>query len=327
MSYKILHVKSTKDEIDEFAKDVDMGLSANPKYLKSKYFYDAKGVKIYENIMNMPEYYLIASEYQANGRLSAGITDFISGSRINIAEFGPGNGEKTLLFMQNCIQHNLTIKYIPIDISKESITYITDVFTKKLPQISIKGIVGDYTHGIDELTNLEPDNPKIILFMGSNIGNFSNEEEIEFISNIAEKMNEHDSLIISFDLVKDIDTMFNAYNDPYGHTSRFNLNLLDRINTTLGGDINLSNFHHEEPFNQETSCMESYLVSNVDQTIHLNSLDKEFHISSGEKISTEISRKYTLDYIDNLAVEAKIKVVKQYFDDSEGYAICVFKIN
>ena len=325
---------SRRIKADNFASDVLEGLSAAPKFLSSKYFYDDEGSRLFQEIMKLPEYYLTGAEFeifstQAKEIYRAFTDSENDGSEIksfDLIELGAGDGTKTAVLIDYFLKRNADFTYIPIDISAEAQRRLTESFRAKFPDLSIRTEVGDYFEILETLKEIS-DKPKMILFLGSNIGNFSRDESLAFFKNLAALMNPKDSLFIGFDLQKDPRTILRAYDDAQGVTARFNLNLLARINRELGGDFNLENFSHYAVYRPVECAARSFLISRKRQRVNIKALNRSFEFDAWEPIFMEISQKYNLEMIDELASESGFRVVQNFFDTRNFYTDSLWKIN
>ena len=296
-----------------FAKDIKKGLTAEDKFLSSKYFYDDNGSRIFQEIMQMPEYYLTDAEFEILSLQSKQIVEALGFSEpFNIIELGAGDGFKTFKLLEYLVNEKIEFNYVPIDISKEAITILSAKLKERLPKLSIKPRVGDY---FDILKEESKNNiPSLLLFLGSNIGNYQSEEAINLIKLFNENMNVNDKLLIGIDLKKNPITIQNAYFDNAGVTKRFNLNLLLRINREFNADFKIDDFDFYCYYNPLNGEVKSYIVSLKKQTIHIEKLDLEVEFNQNELIWTELSKKYSIEDIENLADEANFSVKKHFLD-------------
>ncbi len=307
---------------EQFAKDVDTGLSAEPKYLSSRYFYDAKGDELFEQIMEMPEYYLTKCEYEIFQQQKEQILEAIDpGSKFNLVELGAGNGYKTKLLLKHFVKQEINFAYYPVDISGNVLDTLKKNLTIEIPALKVNTLHHEYFAALEHLNKLN-DSPKVILFLGSNIGNFTPERANSFFRRLREVMKQGDLLLMGIDLKKDPRTILKAYNDDAGITRAFNLNLLERINRELGGNFVVDNFDHYPNYDPFTGEARSYIMSTVEHEVHISALDKTFHFDHSEPIHTEVSRKYSLKDINELAQRTGF-VVRQYFTDSREYFVDV----
>lgn len=314
--------------LTEFAQDTLNGLSAYPKYLSSKYFYDEKGSKIFQEIMRMPEYYLTDCELEIFQTYKQQIfEDFLgSESQFEIVELGAGDGLKTKILLSHFVSQNVPFRFTPIDISEDAVNMLVDDFGKEIPGLHVSGLVGDYFHLIEDLKGSNKIK-KIILFLGSNIGNFDEKQTLKFLRHLKNVLNPNDLVFIGFDLKKDPNIILNAYNDPNGHTSDFNLNLLHRINNELGADFDTNNFKHQEIYSPQTGIAKSFLVSLKSQKVNIPDLDKTIWFKEGELIFTEMSQKYDLEMISELARKTGFEIIRNFFDEHHYFGNSLWKLN
>lgn len=309
--------------LTKFAKDTLEGLSASHKYLSSKYFYDTKGSKIFQDIMQMPEYYLTDCELEIlkNGKQEIFEAFAEENAQYNLIELGAGDGLKTKVLLSHLHDQNAMFEYTPIDISAEAVMNLVRDMEREIPGIKINGKVGDYFRLMEELS-LYNHTKKIILFLGSNIGNFNESQSLSFLNKLKSVMQSGDLLFIGFDLKKDPDIILKAYNDPHGHTAAFNLNLLQRINDELNADFNLSKFRHIEVYDPTSGTAKSKLISLKRQEVIIHAFSKIISFEQGESIFMEMSQKYDMEMIMSLADKSGFEIVRnlndkrQYFVDS-----------
>jgi len=310
-----------------FAEDVRHGLSATPKFLSSKYFYDDEGSRLFQEIMELPEYYLTRAEFEILNTRTKEIFDAFGANKakFDLIELGAGDGTKTSLLVDYFLQQNAEFNYIPIDISAEALNVLTKKFEKQFPQLSIKTEQGDYFKTLKTL-GAKTDNRKIILFLGSNIGNFSQAQAVGFFTSLCAEMNENDLLFIGFDLQKNPKTILDAYDDAGGVTAKFNLNLLTRLNRELGADFNLDDFSHYAAYHPIEGAARSFLMSRREQTVFIESLGESFEFRAWEPIFMEISQKYNLEMICSLAEDCGFQVVENFFDGRRYFVDSLWKV-
>ncbi|HAD96082.1 MAG TPA: L-histidine N(alpha)-methyltransferase [Cryomorphaceae bacterium] len=305
---------------EKFATDVDQGLSSNPKTLPSRYFYDARGDKLFQDIMRMPEYYLTDCEYEILNLQKNDILQAVQKDRkFNLVELGAGDGYKTKLLLQHFLEQGVDFEYFPVDISHDVLLELENSLKKQFPTLKVTPLNYEYFEALERLNDLDH-SPKVILFLGSNIGNFSPERAHSFFAKLNHTMQAGDALLSGIDLKKDPRTILMAYNDPTGITKAFNMNLLHRMNRELGANFVVENFDHYPTYDPFTGEARSYLMSTVDQEVYIATLDKTFSFAHSEPVHTEISRKYSLNEINELASQAGFNVQK-HFTDSKGYFV------
>ena len=303
-----------------FLNDVITGLSKPQKQLSSKYFYDDKGDKIFQEIMQMEEYYLPQCELEIIKNQTENIVKLIGFDKLDVVGLGSGDGSKTKYFLKKIIDLGIKVAYYPLDISADVLTTNKKNIKEFIPDIEIYPIAGDYFKTLDMLVH---DNPKIILFLGSTIGNYDNENTLLFMKKIHKIMNDDDILLISFDLKKNPEKILNAYNDKNGITKKFNLNLLERINRELHANFIINDFGHYPYYNPITGTMYSYIFSKIDQDVTIGT--RQFHFKANEMIHTEISQKYSLKTIEEFKNTIGFKGVEHFLDDEKNYAMSVFR--
>lgn len=297
---------------EAFAKHVGEGLSATPKYLSSMYFYDEKGDELFMEIMNMPEYYLTDAEMEIFQHQSDRMIACFPEQPFDMVELGAGDGTKTIELLKE--MEHIRFTYKPIDISENVLEHLEEKLSNELPWLEVQPLQGEYFGALKELSSRR----KVILFLGSNIGNLTDEKARSFISQLADKMQQDDLLIMGVDLKKSKQIVGPAYNDAEGITARFNLNVLDRINSELDGDFDLEAFSHEPDYNEETGIASSYLKSEKAQTVTIGALNRTFSFEAGERIHTEISRKYDRTTLDRILEGSGLGIAEE-LNDSRNY--------
>ena len=304
----------------QFAKDVKEGLSASPKRLSSKYFYDKEGDRIFQAIMEMPEYYLTRSEFEILQTNKGKLLELFKNSRgrFNLIDLGAGDGFKTKVLLEYFVEQKVDFRFMPIDISANALELLVDDLKEYLPDLKVKTICDDYFHALSQIKQVA-ERRNVVLFLGSNIGNFSDEETKSFLKKLSENLNAGDLVLVGFDLKKDPELIRNAYNDPSGITRAFNLNLLRRINRELGGSFDLDKFQHYQMYNPESGEARSFLVSRQKQQVYIQVLDLEVEFQAWEPIHVEISRKYDLDTIKAYAAYAGFSAGHFFYDQRNCY--------
>lgn len=311
---------STSTELSQFAEDVLRGLSSTPKSLSSKYFYDNEGTRLFQEIMKLPEYYLTGCEHDIfRGQADDIFQSFANGGGgFDLIELGAGDGTKTAVLVDYFLKQNADISYSPVDISQEALDALSARFSAEFPGLRIETRTGDYFRILESLKN-GSGRPKILLFLGSNIGNFSRDEARDFFCKLRDVMNDNDLLFVGFDLQKDPHVIVNAYDDDAGVTAAFNLNLLTRINHELGANFNLDKFTHYAIYRPVESSARSFLISREKQEVYIRALDRTFEFGQWDTIFMEISQKYSLQMIDELAVKSGFEIKQNFFDSRNYY--------
>ncbi|MDR9458152.1 MAG: L-histidine N(alpha)-methyltransferase [Salegentibacter sp.] len=308
-----------------FEEDVYKGLTSYPKYLLSKYIYDEKGDKLFQQIMDMPEYYLTNCEMGILQEYTAQIADsFTATGGFDLIELGAGDGKKTKVLLKHLNEQNYEFTYLPIDISEHVLKVLEASVKKEMPGIDIKPQQGTYFKTLENLADFSK-RKKVILVLGSNIGNLLHENAIEFLRNIQQAMAPEDMLFMGFDQKKNPQKILDAYNDPHGITEAFNKNLLVRINYELGGNFNPDTFKHWETYDPETGTAKSFLVSKLDQEVFIEAFNLKVHFDAWESIHTEISQKYDEKIVEWLAGEAGLKIETRFADSEDCFRNYIFR--
>ena len=307
--------------MNQFLKDVLKGLQASPKYLNSKYFYDKKGDELFQKIMASDEYYLTNSEMDIFLRQSKEIADSIllEEDTFDVIEFGPGDAVKSMHLVKELLKRKAIAVYFPIDISENIIGLLNQKLSKQLPDLKVHGLHGEYLHMLAQ-TNKLSKNKKLVLFLGANIGNFKFQEMPGFCKELNGMLSKGDLILIGFDLKKNPKKILAAYNDKEGLTSEFNLNLLTRINKELIADFNVNSFEHYATYDPDSGACKSFLVSLMTQNIYIDGTP--IHFEKNETIFMEISQKYSVAQIDEIALQCGFTPVA-YFFDKEKYFVDV----
>ncbi|MBC7922601.1 MAG: L-histidine N(alpha)-methyltransferase [Ferruginibacter sp.] len=333
-----------------FAQDVQTGLSANPKRLSSRYFYDERGNRLFQDIMGLKEYYLTRSEFEILTRhqaallhlfrsrpilaeesqrqvASVAVEDHQEGedNAFELIEFGAGDGLKIKVLLRHFLAQRASFRYVPIDISADAVNGLVADLRATFPELETEGVQDEYFKALDYLKTRSQVR-KVVLFLGANIGNFNEVEAIQFLTSLRRNLSPDDLLMIGFDLKKDPSLILAAYNDASGVTRDFNLNLLQRINRELGGDFNPDHFQHYPTYDPTSGEARSFLLSRKHQTVRIAGLDAAFEFEAWEPIHTEISRKYDLRTIVRLAQQSGYQVVQHFFDRQQYFVDTVWRV-
>jgi L-histidine Nalpha-methyltransferase len=307
-----------KSKTNQFYEDVIAGLQSVPKKLNSKYFYDAVGDKLFQDLMSCEEYYPTKCEMEIFSEKTAEICKAIigDGDAFDLIELGAGDATKSTYLLKYLVDQQADFTYLPIDISENVISYLNITLPVTLPGLQMTGLNGEYFAMLEKAASLS-NKRKVVMFLGSNIGNMPVPEAESFCRELREHLSPGDLLLIGFDLKKNPKTVLAAYNDKEGITKRFNLNLLERINRELNGSFDSSQFEHFPTYNPETGACKSYLVSLRDQNVKISC--ETIHFSENEIIDMEISQKFTVEQIDQMALNASFKAVNHFFDNKKWF--------
>lgn len=303
----------------KFLDDVLSGLSAPNKYLHSKYFYDAAGDRLFQKIMQCPEYYVTNAEAGILLNQAVAIANacqkHLPGG-FDVVELGAGDATKSTRLLQPLFEQDASLTYYPIDISANVIELLKTVMPQRIHGLQVTGCCGEYLEMIHVLQQASQ-RSKLFLFLGANIGNFLPEEALEFLRLLYHSMKPEDLLLIGIDLKKDPEAILAAYNDAGGLTKAFNLNLLHRINRELGADFDVTQFSHFPVYNPETGACKSYLISRSQQTVHIGK--QAIFFDTYEPIWMELSQKYTLSEVNRMAENVGFIAQHHFFDASKGF--------
>lgn len=304
---------------DELAYEVLVGLSSTPKRLPSRYFYDDAGSELFARIMRLEEYYPTDCEREILETQCAQITSSIEGP-FNLVDLGAGDGDKTMVLLRHLVERDADVVYVPIDISEGAMRGLVERVKRELPSLKVRGLVAEYSAGVRWLAENRQERANMVLFLGSNIGNFDMPSARGFLGRLWSHLRLQDRLVVGFDLKKDIDKLLAAYNDSEGVTAEFNLNLLRRINRDLGADFNVERFRHFGTYDVMSGAMKSYLVSLDAQEVRIDYLQRSFSFDEWEAVHTEYSYKYLRSDIDQLAHDSGY-VVDARHEDSRGWFV------
>ncbi|WP_340691505.1 L-histidine N(alpha)-methyltransferase [Hyphomonas sp.] len=310
----------------QFAKDVVAGLGATPKSLPSKYFYDALGDELFIKIMDLPEYYLTRAEMdiftQQTNELIAALGQ-VPTMHFELVELGAGDGQKTLHLLEGLLAAGYDFTYVPVDISSHVLKQLEARLAEHLPELHIAPKTGDYFEQLNIL--YETETPRVVLYLGSNLGNLTDLKAAIFLEELSDCLKSADRLILGVDQIKSADIILPAYSDAGGVTAAFNLNLLARIKRELGGEFDLNTFQHTAEYSEETGIAASYLVSLIEQSIRIEVLDRSFDFAEGERIHTEISRKYDLKLVENIIGNTRFQITG-ILRDSDDYFLDIIMV-
>ncbi|MEM7402102.1 MAG: L-histidine N(alpha)-methyltransferase [Pseudomonadota bacterium] len=314
------------DPQDSFAvlkSDVQHGLFQLPRSLPPKYFYDENGSALFDAICHTEDYYPTRTEAALLQQNAQHIIDQVKPN--TCVELGAGTSAKTevLLSKINSRLGESPFTFFSIDVCYEVLVDSAQRLLSSYKNLSVHSIVGEY---IPAIRSLPPHvGPTLYAFIGSSIGNFTEKESVKLLSEVANKMNSNDYFLIGIDRVKDKQVLERAYDDAEGVTAKFNLNVLNVLNSKLGANFELQQFSHQAIYNEQKSQIEMYLVSLCDQEIHFSELKQSIQIENNEKILTEISRKYTKASIQELLRKSGLIEVEHFEPKNEYFSLLLAK--
>lgn len=301
---------------------VRKGLSQSRKTLPCRYFYDETGSEIFEEICELPEYYLTRAEHEILRNRAGEVAERFDGPT-TVVELGSGSSTKTRVLIEAFLHRHGAMRYVPLDISETMLEESAYALLDDYPGLEVIAIAAEYRSGLARV-RMEEKSRKLIVFLGSSIGNFSREEAAAFLREIRTAMGPNDRLLLGIDLRKEAETLERAYDDSAGVTAAFNKNILTRINDELDADFDLAAFEHHAIVDEERGRVEMHLVSTRPQRVRIGALDMEVGFQARESIHTENSHKYSRDEIDELAAAADMRTVAQWLDTAEQFSLSLF---
>jgi L-histidine N-alpha-methyltransferase len=307
----------TESFYQELSQDVFTGLTADQKSIPSKYFYDKRGSKLYEQICKLPEYYLTRTELSILQEKSEAIMEpFGTG---DLVELGSGaNWKISKLIDAADGPQGAHIRYVPVDVSESALVAAAEDLLTSYPNLRVLGIVADFTRHMEVIPN---DSAKLIIFFGSTIGNLTGAESEHFLQNVAHALQPEDRFLIGLDMIKPKRILEAAYNDAKGVTSKFNKNILRVINRELHADFDPAVFEHRAFYNEEHEQVEMYLQANQKTKVEIKDLDLAVALEKGETIHTEICRKFSEERVLKMFSEVGLKVEQWFTDSKEWFSL------
>ena len=299
----------------EFRADVLHGLAQTPKRIPSKYFYDARGSQLFEEICAQPEYYLTRTELAILEENAAAIASAI-GPRALLVEYGSGAGIKTRLLLDALDQ---PVGYVPVEISRSALDASIENLSEEFPEVDMLPVSADFTRPVDLPAPDQAARRTVVFFPGSTLGNFEQREAIGLLRTMAIEMGRQGAALVGIDLQKDPAILEAAYNDAAGVTREFTLNLLTRINRELQADFQLHEFEHGAGYNAQAGRIETHVVSRIDQVVAIGA--HRFAFAAGEAMLVEYSCKYAPEDFAAMAARAGLRVVRSWSDSRQWFAM------
>ncbi len=304
----------------QILSDVVAGLSRTPRQLPSKYFYDARGSRLFEQITQTPEYYPTRTELALLKRVLPDIARTV-GPRLHVVELGSGSGRKTALLL--AALHD-PVAYTPIEISRAALLSSIDHLAPALPEVEMLPVCADFTRPVAVPAPERTPARRLLFFPGSTLGNFAEADAVALLRAMRQTMGRDGLALVGIDLHKDPALIEAAYNDAQGVTAAFTLNLLARLNREIGSDFDLDGFRHRACYSTARLRIETDLVSQWAQDVHLDG--RTFHFAAGEPIRVEYSHKYTDDSFDALVQQAGLQVAQRWDAASPAYGLRLLRI-
>ncbi|WP_334142490.1 L-histidine N(alpha)-methyltransferase [Rhabdothermincola sp.] len=296
--------------------DVHTGLTALPKSVPPKWFYDDRGCELFDAITRLPEYYPTETERSI---LRACAPEIAATSAADtLVELGSGTSDKTRTLLDAMVRESRLERFVPFEVNESTLRATADAIIQDYPGVQVHGVVGDFERHLGALPR---DGRRMIAFLGSTIGNFTPPERKQFLSELARVMAPGDSLLLGTDLVKDPERLERAYNDPQGVTAEFNLNLLRVLNRELEADFDLDAFEHVAFFDPGAEWIEMHLRSTRGQTVRIAALDLEVPFTAGELMRTEISAKFRRTGVTAELASTGLRLDRWFTDPAGDFAV------
>ena len=305
---------------------VRRGLCSSPKFLPPVLFYDSAGSELFERITLLPEYYLSSAEKAIFERFSDAIVGAVrntSRGPVSIVELGAGTASKTQILLGAFSRLQGRTYYYPGDVSQYAVLQAKTRIERDMPGVVVYPTIGTHSDTLNLARMLETS--VLVMFVGSSIGNYSDSEAIEILSEIRKVLVYGGTLLLGVDLYKEESLLVQAYNDSAGVTAAFNKNILGRVNREMGAAFDLSSFTHVACWNEAKSRIEMYLESNLDQSVHIAALGESIFFCKGERIHTESSHKYTESSLDSLLRSAGLERFAGYTDDRRRFMVSLIR--
>jgi L-histidine N-alpha-methyltransferase len=305
----------------KFAQDVAAGLAREPKRLPCCYFYDQLGSVLFEAICATPEYYLTRAETALLGQHAEEIAALFPGPT-DLIELGSGNASKTRLLIDALLRRQVPLRYVPLDICRTVLEESSRELLRAYPTLLVLAIAAEYHEGLSHL-HAETPRRRLVIWLGSNIGNLERAEAARFLARVRETLRPYDKILIGVDLRKDRSILEAAYDDAAGVTAAFNRNILARINRELGGDFDPRAFRHRAVYEEAEGRIEMYLVAETIQRVKIEQLQMEVEFATGEAIHTENSYKYSTCELEALAAAAGLRIERPWKHPESPYCLVV----
>jgi L-histidine N-alpha-methyltransferase len=319
----IIHDLAQRNGKADFADDVRRGLSSNPKQLFPKYLYDELGSRLFEAICHVDEYYPTRAEKEILTRHADEIVAGIPDCR-TLIELGSGSAEKTRKIIEALIRRQPDLQFIPVDISASALEASSHSLLESYPTLKINAYAADYFQALSALPLLGS-GPALVLFLGSNIGNFERADALDFLRAIRRVLRPNDFLLLGADLKKDRAMLEAAYNDALGVTRAFILNELARINRELGGDFDLWAFGLRSFYDPEAGCVEVYLESLSSQSVVIRGLEMSVNFAAGERIHMEHAYKFDLEGLAKIGRQSGFGLEQTWLDSQKRFSSNLFR--
>ncbi|KPJ91191.1 MAG: hypothetical protein AMS18_09170 [Gemmatimonas sp. SG8_17] len=308
------------DPVLEFATAVAAGLTANPRSLPCRYLYDHRGSELFEKICQLPEYYLTRTEASILAQHAADIQE--ETGQVTLIELGSGTSVKTDYLLAAYSRNGHHVRYMPVDISESALRIAARNITARHPTVQVVGIVGQYELAF---SLFREHSPSLVLFLGSTLGNLSEEETAEFLCGISDSLSAGDYFLLGIDLVKDAAVLEAAYNDSAGVTAQFTENIFARMNRELGAGVDLAGIEHFATYDAERQQVDVRVRFLTEQVVSIAPLQRAVQVPAGEEVRIEISKKFVLHEIRRDLARFGFELRRVFTDDEEKYAVLLLR--
>jgi L-histidine N-alpha-methyltransferase len=299
------------------------GLTATPKWLPARLFYDEAGSALFERITELPEYYLTRTERSIFENFAPEMLQ-CAGASLTLVELGAGTAAKTSILIEELLRRQSRVMFYPIDVSPSALQEAATQLGRQFPQLRVNPIIADYTGGVEALNRIS--GRKLVLYIGSSIGNFEPDNSIRVLRRVRRTLRAGDALLLGADFAKSPKILLPAYDDAQGVTAAFNKNVLARLNRELEANFDLDAFRHVALWNRRCSRMEMHLESTIAQPVFIPALDLDIAFASGERIHTENSYKYTPGMIESILRESGFNLEQSWHDRQKWFGVHLARV-
>ncbi|WP_068273634.1 L-histidine N(alpha)-methyltransferase [Aldersonia kunmingensis] len=321
MTIPSLEIHLSEDMLTEALRhDARVGLTASPKWLPPKWFYDARGSELFEQITELPEYYPTRTERALLSAVAGEIAE--AAAPEVLVELGSGSSEKTVLLLDAFVAHGELELYVPQDVSPSALETAAEQINERFPGVSVHGVVSDFTHTLHHLPRPKgKDGKRMIAFLGGTIGNLVPEERAEFLSSVRDVLDPGEFLLLGAGLVIDPAVLVPAYDDAAGVTAEFNRNVLRVLNSRLNADFDADAFRHVAVWDAQQEWIEMRLEASRNMRVEVRDLDLTVDFAAGEQMRTEISAKFRLSGLEGELAHAGFSVARHWTDPDDRFAL------
>ncbi len=304
----------------EFAKDILTGFTSKQKFIPDRDYYDEKGSRYFQQLMAHQDYYPTKCEHEIFQENKQEICQLFNDEAFQIIEFGAGDGYKTKLLLKECIDQNKIFEYIPIDISQKYLQDLEASLKKDIPDLTVRTLYADFFDALKLLKQTQI--PRLYLFIGNSLGGLSFTERKDFMKMLSENTNTGDLLLLGLDLKKETSLLNKAYHDTCIEWCQY---LLSRVNTELGGNLNLSNFKYYTGYDETNGEFQWFFICTKQQNVFIKRIDLTVQFKENEKIFIGRSKKFDNDDIDTLANKNGFQIIKNFFDQKHFFTDVILR--